>query len=164
MRNLTVGVIGTSTPTKKIEKLAEEVGYHLAGNGVDVICGGLGGVMEAVCKGAKLNDGRTIGILPGSTPDDANIWVDNIICTGLGEARNLIIIKSSDAVIAIGGGYGTLSEIGFSLKLNKPIIGLHTWGLEHPNMDELALKTSDDPKEAVLDAIHLAKSRYEVSD
>ena len=118
MRNLTVGVIGTSTPTKKIEKLAEEVGYHLADNGVDEICGGLGGVMEAVCKGAKFNNGRTIGVLPCSTPDDANIWVDNIICTGLGEARNLIIIKSSDAVIAIGGGYGTLSEIGFSLKLN----------------------------------------------
>ena len=82
----------------------------------------------------------------------------------MGEARNLIIIKSSDAVIAIGGGYGTLSEIGFSLKLNKPIIGLYTLVLEHPNMDKLALKTSDDPKEAVMDAIHLAKSRHEVSD
>ena len=164
MRRLTIGVIGTSTPTKKIEGLAEEIGYYLASNEVDVICGGLGGVMEAVCKGAKSNNGRTIGVLPGSSPEDANMWVDNVICTGLGEARNLIIIKSSDAVIAVGGGYGTLSEIGFALKLNKPIIGLHTWGLEHPNMDKLALKTSDDPKKAVLDAIHLAKSRHEVSD
>ena len=160
MKNLTIGVIGASNPTKKIEKLAEEVGYHIAANGVVVICGGLGGVMEAVCRGAKSNKGRTIGVLPGSDPGDANMWVDNVICTGMGEARNLIIIKSSDAVIAVGGGYGTLSEMGFALKLNKPIIGLHTWGLENPNMDSLALKTSHDPKEAVSDAIKLAKSRF----
>ena len=161
MKNLTIGVIGTSNPTKKIEKLAEEVGYHIAANGVVVICGGLGGVMEAVCRGAKSNNGRTIGVLPGSDSSDANMWVDSVICTGMGEARNLIIIKSSDAVIAVGGGYGTLSEMGFALKLNKPIIGLQTWALENPNMDNLALKVVDNPKDAVSISIKMAKSHFE---
>ena len=155
-----IAVIGSSEANEELVELATKVGYELAQNGVIMVCGGLGGVMEAVCRGAKSNKGRTIGVLPGSDPSDANMWVDNVICTGMGEARNLIIIKSSDAVIAVGGGYGTLSEMGFALKLNKPIIGLHTWRLENPNMDSLALKTSHDPKEAVSDAIKLAKSRF----
>ena len=134
MNKLTIGVIGASTPTKTIEKLAEEVGYEIAENGAVVICGGLGGVMEAACRGAKSNGGTTIGVLPGSKANEANIWVDYVICTGLGEARNLVIIKSSHAVIAVGGGYGTLSEIGYALKLNKPIIGLQTWSLQNPNL------------------------------
>ena len=161
MKNLTIGVIGASSPTKKIENLAKEVGCLLAANGAVVICGGLSGVMEAVCRGAKSIGGTTIGILPGSNPDVANEWIDHVICTGMGEARNLVIIKSSDAVIAVGGGYGTLSEIGFALKLNKPIIGLQTWELENPNMDKLALKVMDDPKDAVSMSIKMAKSHFE---
>ena len=113
------------------------------------------------CRGAKSKGGTTIGILPGSNPDKSNKWIDYVICTGMGEARNLVIIKSSDAVIAVGGGYGTLSEIGFALKLNKPIIGLQTWGLENPNMDKLALKVMDDPKDAVSMSIKMAKSHFE---
>ena len=161
MKNLTIGVIGASSPTKKIENLAKEVGCLLAANGAVVICGGLSGVMEAVCRGAKSKGGTTIGVLPGSNPDEANKWIDHVICTGMGEARNLVIIKSSDAVIAVGGGYGTLSEIGFALKLNKPIIGLQTWGLENPNMDNLDLKVVDDPKDAVSMSINMAKFHFE---
>ena len=161
MKNLTIGVIGASSPTKKIENLAKEVGCLLAASGAVVICGGLSGVMEAVCRGAKSKGGTTIGILPGSNPDVANEWIDHVICTGMGEARNLVIIKSSDAVIAVGGGYGTLSEIGFALKLNKPIIGLQTWALENPNMDNLALKVVDNPKDAVSISIKMAKSHFE---
>ena len=160
MNKLTIGVIGASTPTKTIEKLAEEVGYEIAENGAVVICGGLGGVMEAACRGAKSNGGTTIGVLPGSKANEANIWVDYVICTGLGEARNLVIIKSSHAVIEVGGGYGTLSEIGYALKLNKPIIGLQTWSLQNPNMDNFSLKIADNPKDAVLSSIQMAKSHF----
>ena len=156
-----IAVIGSSEANEELVELATKVGYELAQNGVIMVCGGLGGVMEAACRGAKSKGGTTIGVLPGSNPDEANKWIDHVICTGMGEARNLVIIKSSDAVIAVGGGYGTLSEIGFALKLNKPIVGLQTWGLENPNMDNLALKTSDHSKEAVSDAIELAKSRFE---
>jgi uncharacterized protein (TIGR00725 family) len=95
-----------------------------------VVCGGLGGVMEAACRGARAGGGTTIGILPGSDRGDANPFVDVAIPTGLGEARNALVVRAADALIAVGGGYGTLSEIGLALKAGKRVVGLGTWEIE----------------------------------
>ncbi len=128
----------------KLVSLAEEVGRLIAKGGALLLCGGLGGIMEAVCRGAKECDGTTIGILPTESPDDANPFVDIPIATGMGEARNVIICRSADVVIAIGGFYGTLSEIAYSLAFDKPIIGLLTWKIDpsivHVNSAEEAVE------------------------
>lgn len=123
-----IGVIGQGgSCTQKILFLAEEVGKGIARRGGIVICGGLKGVMEAACKGAKLENGLTIGVIPGTQKSDANKFVDLPIVTGLGEARNSVIVRTADVVIAVGGKYGTLSEISFALAFGKPVIGLNTW-------------------------------------
>lgn len=109
--------------------MAEEVGRELAKRGATLVCGGLGGVMEAACKGAKEAGGHTIGILPGDSCADANPYVDIPIVTGMGEMRNVIIIKSVQAAIAIEGEFGTLSEIAHALSTGTPVIGLNTWEL-----------------------------------
>lgn len=124
-----IGVIGAGNCTAQTAQVAEAVGYGLAQQRLALICGGLGGVMAAACRGAKAAGGTTIGILPGTHRTAANPWVDIAIATGLGEARNLIIVRSAQALIAIGGEYGTLSEIAFALKLGVPVIGLETWQL-----------------------------------
>ncbi len=124
-----ISVIGAGKCDEKTYALAEQVGRELAQRGATVVCGGLGGVMEAVCKGAQSARGRTIGILPGTNYREANPFVDLPIVTGLGEARNSIVVRSGRAVIAIGGEYGTLSEIAFALKFGVPVIGLGTWQL-----------------------------------
>jgi uncharacterized protein (TIGR00725 family) len=123
----TVAVIGARACDEDILDLATEMGSLLAENGYTIICGGLGGVMEAVCKGAKAKDGKTIGILPGNSPAEANPYIDVSVATGMGISRNLIIIRSAVAVIAISGGYGTLSEMAFALQLEKPVIALRSW-------------------------------------
>jgi uncharacterized protein (TIGR00725 family) len=97
---------------------------------VRLVCGGLGGVMEAACRGAKGAGGTTIGILPGSERAAANAFVDVAVPTGLGEARNALVVRAADAVIAVGGGYGTLSEIALALKAGKPVVGLGSWDIE----------------------------------
>lgn len=122
-----IGVIGAGSCDEQIYSLAKDVGIQLARQGYGVICGGLGGVMAAACEGAKQVSGLTVGLLPGTDAKVANPWVDVAIPTGIGEARNLIIVRSAIALIAIAGEYGTLSEIAFALKLNKPLIGLQTW-------------------------------------
>lgn len=125
---LVIGVIGESTFTEAVhELLAEEVGRRLARAGAALICGGLGGVMEAACRGARAAGGRTIGILPGSERTEANPFVDVAVATGMGQARNVLIVLSADALIAIGGGFGTLSEIALALRHGKPVVGLRTW-------------------------------------
>jgi uncharacterized protein (TIGR00725 family) len=125
---LVIGVIGESTLTEALhETLAEEVGLRLGAAGATLVCGGLGGVMEAACRGARAAGGRTIGILPGTDRAEANPFVDVAVATGLGQARNVLIVLSSDALIAIGGGFGTLSEIALALRYGKPVIGLRTW-------------------------------------
>jgi uncharacterized protein (TIGR00725 family) len=106
------------------------VGRGLAERGVAVVCGGLGGVMEAACRGAKRAGGTTIGILPGSDRAAANEYVDVAIPTGLGEARNAIVVRAADALVAVGGGYGTLSEIAFALKAGRRVVGLGTWDVD----------------------------------
>jgi len=133
-----VGVIGASKPTEQDAENAFKVGEILASSGVAIVCGGLTGVMESVCKGAKVHGGVTIGILPSEDPGDANPYVDIPIPTGFGTGRNILVVRASDVLIAIGGGTGTLSEIAFALNSGKVVIGLGTWdirkmGLDHPN-------------------------------
>ena len=133
-RQLLISVIGRGDDASdRAKELAAEVGRLLAKRGATVVCGGLGGVMEAACKGAKSAGGTTIGILPGSDPDAANKWVDIPIPTGLGYARNTVVVKAGAAVIAVSGAYGTLSEIGHSLAEDKAVVGLETWDLNPPD-------------------------------
>jgi hypothetical protein len=138
-----IGVIGAGDCSGDVYKLAEEVGERIAKAGAVLVCGGLGGVMEAASKGAKKEGGITIGILPGIDKNQANSYIDFPIVTGLGEGRNLLVIRNSDVVIALPGEYGTLSEIAFCLKLGKPIIGLSTW-----DVSEDIIKAKN-PEEAI---------------
>jgi uncharacterized protein (TIGR00725 family) len=125
-----VGVVGPGEASPAELAAAEEVGARLVELGATVVCGGLGGVMEAACRGAKSRRGVTVGLLPGLDRADANGWVDVAIATGLGELRNGLIVRASDALVAVGGGAGTLSEIGFALKLGRPVIGIGTFELD----------------------------------
>ncbi len=124
-----IAVIGRSVCSCREEALAEEVGSLLAGRGAIVVCGGLGGVMEAVCRGARSREGFTVGILPGNDRRSANKWVSLPIATGVGQARNMAVVRSSQAVIAIGGAYGTLAEMAFALNSDIPVVGIGSWRL-----------------------------------
>lgn len=160
-----IAVIGNSSCSPKEAKLAENVGELLGQQGITVICGGLGGVMEAVCRGAKSKGGLTVGILPGQDSSMANPWVDIPVVTGLGEARNVAVVKSAQAVIAIGGRYGTLSEIAYAFKSNIPVIGLNTWSLSRNGQEDDSVIKAQSATEAVDKAISSAKKRknYEIS-
>ena len=127
MRQQIVGVIGASECEPFVASMAFEVGRGIANMGAVLICGGRGGVMEAACKGASESGGLTIGVIPGNDASLANMHVAVPIVTAMGQGRNAIIVQSASVVVAIGGGYGTLSEIGIALKLNKKVIGLGTW-------------------------------------
>jgi uncharacterized protein (TIGR00725 family) len=127
---MVIGVIGASSCSAEIAKLAEAVGREIGKRGAVLICGGLGGVMEFASKGAKEAGGLTIGILPGTSKEEANRYIDIPIVTGLGHARNILIAHSSDSLIAVSGEHGTLSEIAIGLKLKKTVIGLNTWDIE----------------------------------
>jgi uncharacterized protein (TIGR00725 family) len=146
-----VAVIGAGGVDVDADVLAaaEAVGAELARRGAVLVCGGLGGVMEAACRGARFADGTTLGILPGSSRADANAWVSVAVATGLGELRNGLIVRSADALIAVGGGHGTLSEIALALKAGKRVVGVGSW--EIPGMQQTA-----DPAEAVALALALA--------
>jgi uncharacterized protein (TIGR00725 family) len=153
-----VAVAGPGTSDGDAEGLAFETGRALAGRGVIVVTGGLGGSMEAACRGAKSAGGTTIGILPGETRTDASKWIDHVVVTGIGHARNLAVAASGDAVIAIGGAWGTLTEIGFAGILGRPVVILEPgWQIEGvPRADspvgavELALsllpRAGDEPR------------------
>lgn len=147
---------GGDNPSAEALRMAEEVGRELARRNVAVVCGGLDGVMEAVCKGAKAEGGVTIGILPGDDPDDANPYVDYPICTGMGYARNAIVAKAGRVVIAIDGSYGTLSEIGHALSNGKAVIGLDTWQLVHAGQNDASIIQAKTPTEAVDMALEAA--------
>lgn len=122
-----IGVIGAGSCNSETYELARKVGVGIAKMRAILVCGGLGGVMEGACRGASEAGGQTVGILPGPDRGHANPHVTIPIVTDLGHARNVLIVRSSDLLVAISGGYGTLSEIGIALKLGKPVIGLSTW-------------------------------------
>jgi len=130
-QRLQIGVIGAGTCSPKTAAVAYEAGGLLARSNAVLVCGGLGGVMEAACQGARDAGGTTVGILPGFDTLDANPYVDIAIPTGLSHARNALVVRASMALIAIEGLYGTLSEIALALKLGKPVIGLHTWNISN---------------------------------
>ncbi|WP_332450764.1 TIGR00725 family protein [Methanoculleus sp.] len=123
-----IAVIGRGDCSREEYATAEAVGRLIAQNRATVCCGGLGGVMEAACRGAKEAGGTTVGILPDT--GDGNPYLDVVVRTGMGHARNVVLVHSADAVIAVGGGYGTLSEIAVGLKTGKPVFGLSTWEIE----------------------------------
>jgi uncharacterized protein (TIGR00725 family) len=142
MRRRQVAVIGSGAEG---EVRAEEVGRLLAERGCTVVTGGLGEVMAAAARGAKAAGGTTIGILPGERLGDANEWIDHAVATGIGHARNLAVVASGDAVIAVGGSWGTLAEIGFARRLGRPVVILEPgWQLEGDGIERAA-----DPAEAV---------------
>jgi len=126
-----IAVIGQKSCDKKMGDLAESVGFEIAKRGHTLICGGMGGVMEAACRGAKKGGGTTVGILPGKNKNDANPHVDIAVVTAMSHARNAIIVRSADAVIAVGGRFGTLSEIGLALSIEKPVLGFNSWDVEN---------------------------------
>jgi uncharacterized protein (TIGR00725 family) len=137
-----VSVIGGGRIGPDVAETATAVGELLAQRGHTVVCGGLGGVMEAACRGAKEATGTTIGVLPGEDPTEANEYVDVAVATGLGHARNALVVMNGDAVVAIDGSGGTLSEVGFSFVYEKPIAGLGTHDVE-------GVEACETPEEAV---------------
>lgn len=152
-----IAVIGGGQCSLEESELAEAVGRELARRGAVLICGGLGGVMEAACKGAREEGGITIGILPGEDRSEANPWVQIPIITGMGFARNAIVAKSAQAVIAIDGSYGTLSEIAHALQKGIPVIGLNTWTLTLNGREDNSIIPAQNPVEAVEKAIAAAR-------
>jgi uncharacterized protein (TIGR00725 family) len=154
---LFISVIGASKCSAKEARLAEEVGCELAKRGAVVICGGLTGVMEAACRGARSKGGLTIGILPGNSRNDANQYVTIPIVTGIGYARNSIVARSGQAVIAIGGKYGTLSEIAYALQDKIPVIGLGTWKLDTNKSRDKSIVIANNASDAVDKAIESIK-------
>ncbi len=125
-----IAVIGGRRTEKALLSEAEEAGRLIARRGATLVCGGLGGVMEAASKGAKSEGGLTVGILPHNDSKEANQYIDIPVATGLGIGRNVIIARTADALIAVGGEYGTLSEIAFALQMGKPIVGIKTWDIK----------------------------------
>jgi uncharacterized protein (TIGR00725 family) len=145
-----VAVVGPRRETAEEIARAEEVGRLLGTRGAVLVCGGLGGVMEAVSRGTASAGGTVLGILPGSDRGEANEHVTVALATGLGEMRNALVVRAADAVIAIGGAYGTLSEIAFALRTGVPVIGIGTWELDD-------VVDAPDPEAAVELALELAK-------
>jgi uncharacterized protein (TIGR00725 family) len=157
-----IAVVGTSEATAEAATTAEAIGASLASAGATVICGGLGGVMAAACRGAKSVGGTTVGILPGPDGRAANPWVDVVIATGLGEARNALVVSSAAVVIAVDGEYGTLSEIALALRARIPVIGVGTWSFTRPDGErDSGVVVVDDPHEAAALAIRLASTLTE---
>ncbi len=136
---------------------AEDVGRAVAEAGAVLVCGGLGGVMEAACRGAHAGGGLTVGILPGRDRTDANRHVDVAIPTGMGEARNALVVRAADAVVAVDGEYGTLSEIALALQAGIPVVGLGTWELARGGVPDEGVVRAEDPVRAV--ALALASAR-----
>lgn len=163
-RGLVVAVVGDGQCDAATAAQAEAVGRALAEAGATVVCGGLGGVMEAVCRGVKSVGGTTVGVLPGLDRRAANPYVDIPIVTGMDQARNLIVARTGQAVIAVRGGYGTLSEIAHALKAGIPVVGLDTWELSRPGWRIEALHRAATPEEAVRLAIELARTREKGED
>ncbi len=152
-----IAVIGGQAAQPSEIAAAEKIGFALANAGVTLVCGGLGGVMAAACRGAKSAGGLTVGLLPGNDPSAANPWLDVVVPTGIGDARNALVVASATAVIAVDGEYGTLSEIALALRAGIPVIGIGTWSLTHPDGHaEDGIVSVDDPVEGASVAVALA--------
>lgn len=153
-----IAVIGAGTADEETLALAENVGREIAKAGCWLVCGGRGGVMEAASRGARKTGGMTIGILPGTDRNDANPYIELPIVTKMGEGRNLLVVRNADAVIAVGGEWGTLSEIALARKIEKPVIGLRTWSLRKPDNNPADITEVETPEEA-LDVVMTAIAR-----
>ncbi len=147
-----IAVVGGSSVKKNVYETARKAGEEIAGKKAVLLCGGLSGVMEAACRGAKSKGGVTIGILPGKNKSAANKYVDYAVATGMGEARNAVIINTADGVVAIDGKEGTLSEIAFALKQKKPIAGVETYDIE-------GMIKKENPGEAVRQVIKTLREK-----
>ncbi len=144
-----ISVVGTASCDSRIAEIAEEIGREIAKRGHVLVCGGLGGVMDAAAKGASEEGGISIGILPHPDRKRASRWLTVSVPTDMGHARNALVALSGDAVIAVSGGYGTLSEIALALKMGKPVIGIKTWKLDFEGREEKGIINATTPKEAV---------------
>jgi uncharacterized protein (TIGR00725 family) len=158
---LYVAVSGGGDAGQDVCRAAEEVGRELARRGAVVVTGGLGGAMAAASRGAKEEQGTTVGILPGDDRADANPWVDVAVATGLGEGRNVVLVRTVDAVVAVAGEFGTLSEIALALRAGKPVVGLGTWELVRDGQPVEVVVTAASPAEAAERAVALATARRE---
>ncbi len=158
-RKLMIGVIGGgNTASEEGLRMAEEVGYLTARADAVLICGGLNGVMQAAAKGAKRGGGLTLGILPTGNKADANPYIDLPVATAMSTARNLVIVRTADALIAINGSYGTLSEMAHAFDLGKTVFALHTWPLAKAGVEPHLLVPVSTPREAVDRALEYARS------
>jgi uncharacterized protein (TIGR00725 family) len=151
-----VAVIGAGEADAGLCAVAEQVGRELGRRGAVLVCGGLGGVMEAACRGARAAGGTTVGVLPGADRRAANAHVEVAIATGIGELRNGLIVHTADVLIAVGGAYGTLSEIALALRAGKRVIGLGTWELAQAGVAVDAIEVAADPVDAVERALAAA--------
>ena len=154
-----IAVVGPSAGTPAELALGEAVGRRIAEAGAVLVCGGMGGVMEAAAGGCAEAGGRSVGILPTDDRLDANPYVTVAVATGMGEGRNSIVVRTADAVIAVHGEFGTLSEIALALKMGKPVVGLGTWELAKEGEAVDAIVRVTDPAEAVATALRLAGTR-----
>ncbi|MFH1351294.1 MAG: TIGR00725 family protein [Pseudomonadota bacterium] len=150
VRAMYVGIIGAGACSDSVYEVARNVGHQIGQKGWVLVCGGLGGVMEGAARGCSEAGGMTVGILPGFERDHANPYIKISLPTGLGEGRNLLVVRASDSLVSIAGGYGTLSEIGLALKMKKPVVGLMTWeGI-------VGIQYVSDPNEAIQKISELA--------
>lgn len=152
-RKPVIAVCGAGDCDESVARAAEEVGRLIAESGAVLVCGGLGGVMEAAARGASEAGGLTIGVLPGPERADANLWISAAVATDMGHARNAVIVRTADAVVAVGGAYGTLSEIALALKMGKPVVSLGSWEV---TSDVIGVQN---PEEAVKIALEKAAKR-----
>jgi uncharacterized protein (TIGR00725 family) len=151
-----IGVVGEGVCSARVARQAAEAGAAIARAGAILFCGGLGGVMEAASRGAAEAGGVVVGLLPGIRRLDANRWLTIPVVTGMDQARNVVLVRSCDALVAIGGMYGTLSEIALALKLGVPVVGLRTWGLRQPQGRRVPLIVATSPQDAVARALRAA--------
>jgi uncharacterized protein (TIGR00725 family) len=158
-RPLYIAVVGGGNAPPAEREMAQVVGRGLAEASAVLVCGGLGGAMEAACEGAHEGGGLTVGILPGTQRFHANAHIDVALPTGIGEARNALVVRAADAVVAVGGEFGTLSEIALALATGVPVVGLGTWELTRAGKQTDAVVRASTPEEAVALAIELGRAR-----
>lgn len=154
-----VAVCGGGAFDTRAAAVAEAVGAELARRGAVVVCGGLGGVMEAACRGARSEGGLSVAFLPGTDRGEANDYVDVVLPTGIGEMRNMLIVRAADVVIAIAGEFGTLSEVAFALRVGTPVVGLDTWELQRRGERDTSIVRAGDAADAVEKAFALLGPR-----